>query len=323
MEKEEAWVSPNSIEYFKNFTTYLVREIGDLVDLWGPINEPTAYASNAYMLGNSPPCESDMSKYQAVLKNMLLGHAEAYHIIHDWLGKNKTRSAPKVGTIKDTEYFQAYDEESAKDKEEADFLHQFYNVSFLDALKTGKINAPIGTGEEDSSVKGAWDFAGFNYYSRILVRSGAPEDLQGDKPLTRKDSLDPTDMGYEIYPQGIYHMINWLKSYNLPIYITENGVAVEDDKRRAMSLVLHLEQVHRAIQEGANVQAYFYWSLLDNFEWSSGFSKRFGLVEVDYQTMKRTPRPSAYVYRDIIKNNSIASDILKEYKDLAKRHGKR
>jgi beta-glucosidase len=317
MEKEGAWVSPDSVDYFKNYTAYLVRELGDLIDLWGPINEPTAYAASSYMLGTSPPCESDLSKYQSVLKHMLLGHANAYHVIHDSLGKNRTRSAPKVGTVKDTEYFQAYNEKSPKDKEEAGFLHQFYNVSFLDALKTGKINPPIGTGEDDSAVKGAWDFAGFNYYSRILVRSGGREVLQGDKPLTRKDSYGTTDMGYEIYPQGIYHMINWIKSYNLPIYITENGVAVKNDKRRAMSLVLHLEQVHRAIKEGANVQAYFYWSLLDNFEWSSGFSKRFGLVEVDYQTMKRTPRPSAYVYRDIINNNGIATDLLRKYRQLA------
>jgi beta-glucosidase len=323
MEKEDAWVNPSSVDYFKRYTEYIAHELGDLVDLWGPINEPTAYASNSYMLGTSPPCESDLSKYQSVLKNMLLGHAQAYHVIHDLLGKNRSKSAPKVGTVKDTEYFQAYNEKSAKDKNEAGFLHQFYNVSFLDALKTGQISAPIGSGELDPLLKGAWDFVGFNYYSRILVRSGAREVLQGDKPLTRKDSFGTTDMGYEIYPEGIYHMLKWLKTYNLPIFITENGVSVKDDKRRAMSIVLHLEQVQRAIKEGANVQAYFYWSLLDNFEWNSGFSKRFGLLEVDYQTMKRTPRPSAYVYRDIIKDNGIAVEMLKKYKTLATKGRKR
>ncbi|WXG44516.1 MAG: glycoside hydrolase family 1 protein [Promethearchaeati archaeon SRVP18_Atabeyarchaeia-1] len=317
MEKEGAWVNARSVDHFTRYTAYLVRELGDLVDLWGPINEPTAYAAASYMLGKFPPCESDLSKYQAVLRNMLLGHANAYHTIHDALGRNKAEGAPKVGTVKDTECFQPYNEKSQKDRDEAGFLHQFYNASFLDALKTGKINPPIGSGELIDAVKGALDFIGFNYYSRMLVRAGAREVLQEDKPLTRKDSLGITDMGYEIYPEGIYQIIKWLTGYNLPIYVTENGVAVKDDARRSMSIVLHLEQVHRAIREGANVQAYFYWSLLDNFEWDSGYDKRFGIVEVDYRTLERKPRPSAYLYKEIIERNGITGEMLTKYRRAA------
>jgi beta-glucosidase len=153
----------------------------------------------------------------------------------------------------------------------------------------------------------------------MLVRAGAREVLDGDKPLTRKDSFGITDMGYEIYPEGIYHLIKWLKSYAKPIYITENGVAVQDDERRAMSIVLHLEQVHRAIKEGADVQAYLYWSLIDNFEWDSGFDKKFGLVEVDYKTQERKPRPSAYVYKEIIEKNGITDVMLNKYRKLTAR----
>jgi beta-glucosidase/6-phospho-beta-glucosidase/beta-galactosidase len=175
----------------------------------------------------------------------------------------------------------------------------------------------MGTGEQIDIVKDAFDFLGFNYYSRMLVRAGAREVLDSDKPLTRKDSLGVTDMGYEIYPEGIYHLIKWLRSYGKPIYITENGVAVQDDERRAMSIVLHLEQVYRAIMEGAVVQAYLYWSLIDNFEWDSGFDKKFGLVEVDYETQERKPRPSAFVYKEIIENNGITVAMLSKYKKLA------
>jgi beta-glucosidase len=271
------------------------------------------------MLGQSPPCESDLGKYQSVLRHMLLAHAEAYHAIHDALGKNRTRSAPKVGTVKDINYFQAYNEKSAKDRNEASFLHQFYNASFLDAIKTGNVIPPMGSGEHIDIVKDAWDFLGFNYYSRTLVRAGTEEYLHEDKSLTREDSLGVTDMGYEIYPQGMYQVIKWLKEYNKPIYITENGIAVKDDNIRAMSIVLHLEQVHKAIRDGADVQAYYYWSLMDNFEWGSGFSKKFGLVEVDYKTLKRTPRPSAYVYKDIIMKNGITDDMLQKHKELADR----
>jgi beta-glucosidase len=317
MEDEGGWVNSKSVEYFRRYTSYLAHELGDLVDLWTAINEPTVYASASYMLGKFPPQVSDMGQYQSVLRNMLLATANAYHDIHDILGKNKTKSAPKVGTVKDMEYFQPYDENNPKDRTEASFLHQFYNASFLDALKTGKITPPMGAGEQIATVKGAFDFLGFNYYSRMLVRAGAREVLDGDKPLTRKDSLGITDMGYEIYPEGIYYLIKWLKGYGKPIYITENGVAVQDDERRAMSIVLHLEQVHRAIKEGADVQAYLYWSLIDNFEWDSGFDKKFGLVEVDYKTQERKPRPSAYVYKEIIEKNGITDVMLNKYRKVA------
>jgi len=323
MEEGGGWVDPKSVELFRCYTSYLVSEFGDLVNLWTAINEPTAYAATSYMLGKSPPCESDLAKYQSVLRHMLLAHAEAYHAIHDALGKNRARSAPKVGTVKDINYFQPYNEKSAKDRNEASFLHKFYNASFLDAIKTGKVIPPMGTGEHIDIVKDAWDFIGFNYYSRTLVRAGTEEFLHEDKPLTRKDSVGVTDMGYEIYPQGIYQVIKWLKEYNKPIYITENGIAVKDDTIRAMSIVLHLEQVHKAIREGADVQAYYYWSLIDNFEWDSGFSKKFGLVEVDYKTLKRTPRPSSYIYKEIIKSNGITADMLKKYRAVAdKQKGK-
>jgi beta-glucosidase len=319
MEDEGGWVNPSSVDYFKRYVSYLAEELGDLVDLWTAINEPTAYASSAYMLGRTPPQVSDMEKYQSVLRNMLLATANAYHDIHDIIGKNSTRSAPKVGTVKDMEYFQPYSENDPKDRDEASFLHQFYNAAFLDALKTGKINPPMGSGEQIDFLRDAFDFIGFNYYSRTLVRSGAREVLEEDKPLTRKDGLGTTDMGYEIYPEGIYHLIKWLRSYSKPIYITENGVAVQDDERRAMSIVLHLEQVHRAITEGADVKAYLYWSLIDNFEWDSGFDKKFGLVEVDYRTQERKPRPSAYVYKEIIEKNGITGSMLTKYGKVAAR----
>ncbi|WXG47158.1 MAG: glycoside hydrolase family 1 protein [Candidatus Atabeyarchaeum deiterrae] len=317
MESRGGWVDQSSIEFFRHYASYLAEQLGDLVNLWTPINEPTAYASASYMLGKFPPCESDLTKYQSVLRHMLLAHAEAYHTVHDTLGKNRTKSAPKVGTVKDTEYFQAYDEKSTKDQNEARFLHQFYNASFMDALRTGKVNPPMGSGESVAIIKDAWDFIGFNYYSRMLVKAGAREVLETDKPLTRNDSFGVTDMGYEIYPQGLYQIIKWLQGYHKPIYITENGIAVRDDNLRAMSIVLHLEQVHKAIQEGADVQAYYYWSLIDNFEWDSGFSKRFGLVEVDYKTLKRSPRPSAEVYKDIAVRNGVLRETLEKYRKLS------
>ena len=115
-------------------------------------------------------------------------------------------------------------------------------------------------------------------------------------------------MAWEIYPEGLYHVLKSLKKYNLPVIITENGLADFRDKYRADFIRDHLKWIHKAIQEGVDVQGYFYWSLLDNFEWESGYWPRFGLVEMDYKTLERKTRPSAKVYAEICKNNKIIID---------------
>lgn len=134
------------------------------------------------------------------------------------------------------------------------------------------------------------DFVGVNYY----------------RAVGRVNDLPKSDMGWAIYPQGLYaNLMDVKKRFNLPIYITENGIADADDDQRANYITDHLVAVKRALEEGADIRGYFYWSLLDNFEWEDGYDPRFGLVEVDYQTMKRTVRPSARVYARIAKANSL------------------
>ena len=130
------------------------------------------------------------------------------------------------------------------------------------------------------------DFIGLNYY--FHRRFGGNENKE------------ITDMGWEIYPEGIYHVLKDLKKYNKPIYITENGLADTKDEKREKFIKEHLKWVHRAISEGVDVGGYFYWSLLDNFEWDKGFWPRFGLVKVDYKTFERKIRPSAWEYKKII-----------------------
>ncbi len=119
----------------------------------------------------------------------------------------------------------------------------------------------------------------------------------GDRPIT--------DLGWEIYPKGLYNILIHLKRYKLPIYITENGLADVTDSQRVAFIREHLYWTHRAIAEGTDVRGYLYWSLLDNFEWDKGFWPRFGLVEINYKTQERKIRPSAYEYAKICKENSL------------------
>lgn len=144
-----------------------------------------------------------------------------------------------------------------------------------------------------NKTKNELDFIGLNYYFH--------------RRFWRNENKFVSDMGWELYPEGIYHVLKDLKEYDKPVYITENGLADARDKHRGWFMKESLKNVHRAIQEGVDVRGYFYWSLLDNFEWDKGFWPRFGLVEVEYETMKRKIRPSAYKYAEICKNNGFES----------------
>ncbi|MFZ5559516.1 MAG: glycoside hydrolase family 1 protein [Patescibacteria group bacterium] len=148
-----------------------------------------------------------------------------------------------------------------------------------------------------NKIKNHQDFIGINYYFHNRIR--------GFK-FNQNENKVISDMGWEIYPEGIYHVLKDLKRYNKPIFITENGLADADDSRREKFIVEHLKWIHKAIKEGVDMRGYIHWSLIDNFEWAWGFEPRFGLIEIDYKNnLKRTPRPSSKVYAEICKNNAL------------------
>ncbi len=149
-------------------------------------------------------------------------------------------------------------------------------------------------------IKNYLDFIGLNYYFHNRIKGCR---------FNQNKNKETTDMGWEIYPEGIYHVLMGLKKYQKPVYITENGLADADDKQRAKFVIDHLKFIHKAISEGVDVKGYFHWSLLDNFEWDKGFWPRFGLIEVDYETLERKPRPSCRIYAEIAKQNELTPDI--------------
>jgi beta-glucosidase/6-phospho-beta-glucosidase/beta-galactosidase len=119
-----------------------------------------------------------------------------------------------------------------------------------------------------------------------------------------------SDFGWEFYPEGLYNLImKYWRRYGLPIYVTENGIADEADYQRPYYLVTHLYQISKAIKDGAEVKGYLHWSLADNYEWSSGFKMRFGLLHVDYSTKRLYWRPSAFIYKEIVENQKITERI--------------
>ena len=173
----------------------------------------------------------------------------------------------EVGIAKNNIYF-----------EKTPFIGYFWNKYFLNKIKDYQ------------------DFIGLNYYFHNCIKGFG---------FNHNDNKNCSDLGWEIYPKGIYYVLKKLKKYNKPIYITENGLADAQDKKREKFIKDHLYWIHQAIKDNVNVKGYLYWSLLDNFEWDKGFKPRFGLVEINYDTMERKIRPSAYKYAKICKNNEL------------------
>jgi len=169
--------------------------------------------------------------------------------------------------------------------------------------------AKVGIAYATSNLKSPVPFDPLNYLKKLFIKGAKWQDFIGinyysTRGMTR--NLPKSDMGWAVYPYGLYENLMSIKEeFDLPIYITENGIADADDDQRADFIADHLAATLYALNDRVDVRGYFYWSLLDNFEWAHGFGPRFGLIEIDYKTFKRKIRPSAQVYARIAKNNSL------------------
>ena len=236
------------------------------------------------MEGRFPPQKKKSILAPLVFLNFVQAHKKAYKAIHDF------NNQAKVGTAQNYSFIDAYNKKSLLNKIAVKLFDFFSNRFFL------------------KFINHRLDFIGVNYYFHNRIKI-APLSFPFIK--IENENKEVSDMGWEIYPEGIYHVLRDLKKYNLPIYITENGIADKEDKKRAGFIKEHLKWTHRAITEGVDVRGYMYWSMFDNFEWDSGFAKRFGLIEMDYEKMEVKIRESAREYAEICKENAIFTVIAK------------
>ncbi len=259
-------------EYFARYAEKIVSSFPELVTFWITINEPTSVIGAAYVNGQWPPQKRSFFAADRVYRRLSSAHKRAYDTI------KSIAPYAQVGFANILQSFDAYRRESVLDKIATRIARYFVNERFL--RMTANHN----------------DFLTAQFYFHSRLRLAEKIHIPG---------LPRTDLGWEIYPRGIYNVILPLKKYNLPIYITENGLADADDSQRERFIRDHLSCIHQAIEDGANVRGYFYWSLLDNFEWDKGFWPRFGLVGIDYTTQKRTIRESARTYATIAGTNTL------------------
>ncbi len=202
-----------------------------------------------------------------------------------------------------------------KDKQAAQLWDGINNRWFLDGIFKGQYpqdvltlfgdNMPKGFEEDMKTVATPLDWLGVNYYTRNLYAHDANSAMFETKSV--KGPLEKTDIGWEIYPEGLTTILTRIAAdyTSLPLYVTENGMAETegtDDPRRVDYYDRHLQAVLDAKEQGADMRGYFAWSLLDNYEWAEGYNKRFGIVHVDYQTQKRTPKSSYRAFQGLLHN---------------------
>lgn len=266
------WENKKTVDYFLRFVEKAVGALKEDVTFWIVLNEPNIYTSFGFIKGSHPPGEKNIFKAGKVYLNLLKAQKRSYEVIR------KIDQNAEVGMANSFMYFEEKNS-FILNTPVKNIVSYFWNFWFIN-----RIGKKI-------------DFIGCNYYSRHLLGVG-------DKKVKTGDT---SDLGWEIFPRGIYLMLKDLVKYKKPIFITENGLADAYDEKRTTFIKEHLFWMQKAVEDGVDVRGYFHWSLLDNFEFPEvrGFWPRFGLVEVDFATMERRIRQSAHAYAKICKNNAL------------------
>jgi len=302
LQERGGWLADDIPAWFADYASLVVGRLGDRVHEWVTLNEPQVTAFAGYQSGVHPPGVKDTASALVVAHHLLLAHRAGADAIRAASSEARVGIALNLSPAHPASA-------SAEDAEAARTADGAGNRWFLDPLfrrgyprdvveRYGEIAPPPLEGYD-----GALDFLGINYYTRNLVRA-APATKLGFEVLPPEGTL--TEMGWEIYPEGLREILLRVHRDYAPreLFITESGAAFRDepdgdDPARVEYLEGHFSAAADAIEEGARLRGYFVWSLLDNFEWHLGFTKRFGLVYVDYQTKRRTIKSSGRFYRSI------------------------
>jgi beta-glucosidase len=320
LEDRGGWPNAEIADWFAEYARTMHRALGDRVKMWATINEPWVVMDQGYVEGRHAPGRRDIVEAAAVSKNLLRAHGSAVAAL-------RSEGATQVGIVVNLVPVHAASD-SAADRTAAARLDAYLNRHFLDPPLRGEVPMELAdvfgtawrdwTDEELRQVRQPIDFVGVNYYLRLVVKDD-PAAGAARARAVRQENCPYTAMEWEIYPEGLTDTLLWFKQRygNLPVYITENGAAFDDpwdgsplvdDRARVEYLRSHLQAARRAIGAGALLRGYFVWSLLDNFEWQCGYTKRFGIVYVDFATQRRVPKSSAEFYRDVIRTGGATLD---------------
>ncbi len=285
--EKKGWGNLPSADYFSRYAKYVAQNLGEDIDFFVTLNEPQVYLTLRHLLGAwLPQKKSSWLDFIEGWIGLVSAHQASYKAI------KSVNSSYKVGMVENIMYIdpKANDLWNRLVCEWRKFLQ--YRLIFR-------------------FVNNYCDFIGINYYFHDVI---GPWDVFLNSKTTIERDGEVSDWGWQIFPEGLYYVVKEFAGYKKPIYITENGLADAMDLKRESFIVRHLYWLHKAISEGIDVRGYMHWSLLDNFEWSEGYKRKFGLVEVDRDhNLQRKIRPSAYTYGDICKENGLSEELVRRY----------
>lgn len=296
------WRSPTISDRFADFTDHVVSRIGDRMWASGTFNEPWCITWLSHFLGIHAPGIRDIRATSRAIHNLLVSHGKSIAVMRD-------KGMDNLGIYLNFEPCEPATDSDA-DKAAGARYHAHYNDCFLMPLMQGRYpslvleaiepHMPDKWQDDMATIQAPIDWLGINNYTRKLIA----DDGSGVWPAMKEveGPLPKTEMNWEIAPDSFEWLLKWVgeQTDGLPLYITENGMAGPevkggdsvDDPWRIDFLEQHIQAMRRAMQAGANVKGYTVWSLMDNYEWSLGYEKRFGIVHVDYETLERTPKAS-------------------------------
>ncbi|MBD3347638.1 MAG: beta-glucosidase [Candidatus Eisenbacteria bacterium] len=323
---EGGWPSRDTVAAFVEYTRAVTSRLGDRVRSWTTHNEPWCVATLGYEEGHHAPGHKDPEEALRAAHHLLLSHGLALRAIREQV------QDPSAGIVLNLVPARPHSD-TDEDREAARRFEGFFNRWYLDPLYRGEYpedavrdrvrrghlgsdRLPFVESGDMEIIQAPMDFLGVNYYSRATVSAG-PEGDPVRAPLG--PDVELTEMGWEIYPEGLTDLLVRVTEDYGPreIFITENGIALPekpddegrvDDPKRIAFTRDHLVAAHRALERGVPLKGYFHWSLMDNFEWGHGYTKRFGLLRVDFETLERAPKASARWYRDTIAANAVSDE---------------
>jgi len=313
------WLNPDVADWFADYASVMFRRLDDRVKLWATLNEPWVVTDGGYLHGALAPGHKNRFEAPIASHHLLRSHGKAVQAYRA-IGKHQ------VGLVVNIEpKYPA--STSAQDLAATRRAEAYMNRQYLDPVFHGRYPEemaeifaeawPDWPQQDFDLIRQPIDFLGINYYTRNVVRHDETSWPLKAVPVRQKQATY-TETGWEVFAQGLTDTLSWVrKRYgDIPQYVTENGAAFYDppaasgghvaDPLRIDYYRSHLRAVHAAIQQGVDVRGYFAWSLFDNLEWSLGYSKRFGLVHVNFETLERTPKDSARFYADVIATQGAA-----------------
>jgi len=304
--EQGGWHNPAVVDAFAAYTDKVMITLGDLVSHWVTINEPNVLLFAGYVDGSFPPGEQNLRAVPALAVNLLRAHATAYHIIHERFPTAQVGLAHHYRSISPAR------DGSFLDRKLAALRSHLFNDLFPVGAAEGKLHLIHRIRVPEAA--GTQDFIGLNYYTREFVRCSLTQlhRMLSAGTFAEDAILSPT--GFIAHqPAGLWEALVWARTYRLPIYITENGIEDANDDIRPMYLAEHLHQVWRAANFNWQLRGYFYWTLVDSFEWERGWTQPFGLYALDRETQGRTARQSARFFSEICHANGLSSDMIRRY----------